>query len=143
MREVGSILAFAMTERKIKNATFGNRLAQLRKSRGTSQVELAAAVGVTQGLISLYEKGISDPTGPVLAELARALHVSTDALLGIKPLKSTGEADTRTRSLWKRFQKMRQLPRQDQRAVIRLLNSLVSAQRQPGTSRDEQKRAQR
>jgi hypothetical protein len=34
--------------------------------------------------------------------------------------------DPETRRLWKRFQMMAELPEKDQRAVIRLINSLVS-----------------
>ena len=114
---------------------FGERLAQLRKGRGMTQVELARAIGVTQAIISKYENAAADPAASVVASLAEALGVSTDALLGFKPIKaSTG--DPQTRALWRRFQLMRQLPQRDQRAVIRLLNSLVRNKRsEPGASR--------
>jgi hypothetical protein len=35
--------------------------------------------------------------------------------------------DPETRRLWKKFQLIMQLPEKDQRAVIRLVNSLVAA----------------
>jgi hypothetical protein len=55
------------------------------------------------------------------------MKVSADELLGLKPPKIERASDgPETRRLWKRFQMMAALPEKDQRAVIRLINSLVS-----------------
>ena len=70
-----------------------------------------------------------------MAHLARALNVSTDELLGVKKgartLQSKKAAanheDPELRRFWKRFQQLMTLPEKDQRAVIRLVNSLVAA----------------
>lgn len=65
---------------------------------------------------------------PVTVQLAEALKVSTDELLGVKPLRAGRAAeDPETRRLWKKFQQVLQLPEKDRRAVIRLVNSLVGA----------------
>lgn len=113
---------------------FGERLEQLRKTRGMTQVELAKAISVTQAIISKYENAVADPAASVVAALARALGVSTDVLLGFKPVKPATD-DPKARALWRRFQMMRTLPQRDQRAVIRLLNSLVRSKRaEPGAS---------
>jgi hypothetical protein len=59
--------------------------------------------------------------------LAKVLKVSADELLGLRPPKIERAHDgPETRRLWKRFQMMAELPEKDQRAVIRLINSLVS-----------------
>jgi hypothetical protein len=50
----------------------------------------------------------------------------TDELLGVKPAK-LDQGKPQTRRLWKRFQRMESLPERDQRAVIRLINSLVAS----------------
>ena len=56
------------------------------------------------------------------------LRVSADELLGLKPSKIENKKENpEKRRLWKRFQRMTSLPERDQRAVIRLINSLVSA----------------
>ena len=59
------------------------------------------------------------------------LEVSADELLGLKPPKKARQLseDPKTKRLWKKFQLVQELPEKDQRAVIRLVNSLVSAQR--------------
>ena len=70
-----------------------------------------------------------------MADLARALNVSTDELLGVKKGVRTSQAkktaanheEPEVRRVWKKFQQLLSLPEKDQRAVIRLVNSLVSA----------------
>ncbi|MGH7928466.1 MAG: hypothetical protein ACREQV_11795 [Candidatus Binatia bacterium] len=61
----------------------------------------------------------------LLIELARALKVSADELLG---LKSARTDDPEMRRLWKKFQLVASLPDKDQRAVIRLINSLARSE---------------
>jgi transcriptional regulator with XRE-family HTH domain len=48
----------------------------LRRDRRWSQGHLAAAAGVTQGLISQIEAGVTNPSADVLERLARALSFS-------------------------------------------------------------------
>jgi transcriptional regulator with XRE-family HTH domain len=107
--------------------TFGPQLIALRKARGLTQVQLAELAGTTQRAISYYENDAGYPPAPALVALARALEVTTDVLLGVKPPKVDryGE-DSETRRLWKRFQHVTTLPDRDQKAVIRLINSLVT-----------------
>ena len=67
-------------------------------------------------------------TRPALIALAEALQVSTDVLLGVKPPKVERiDDDPKARRQWKRFQMIATLPERDQKAVIRLINSLVAA----------------
>jgi transcriptional regulator with XRE-family HTH domain len=125
-----STLPVEMPRRKRAGSEFGERLAALRKERGLTQVQLAEALGATQRAMSYYENECDFPPGPVLIELARVLKVSTDELLGVKNPKGRRRApqeDPETRRLWRKFQQVRQLPEKDRRAVIRLVNSLVSA----------------
>jgi len=123
-------LPVEMPRTKKTGSDFGDRLTQLRKERGLTQVQLAEALGATQRAISYYENECDCPPGPILVELARVLRVSTDELLGVKAirgLKLVNGADAETRRLWKKFQQVMRLPEKDRRAVIRLVNSLVQA----------------
>jgi transcriptional regulator with XRE-family HTH domain len=108
---------------------FGPRLLALRKARGLTQEQLAEATGSTQRAISSYETQASYPPAPVLAELAQGLGVTIDELMGArKPAKALQQPmDAETRRLWKKFRQVMSLPERDQRAVMRLLNSLVAA----------------
>jgi len=117
-----------MPRRKQPPTGFGKRLLELRKARGLTQVELAELTGSTQRAISYYENEASFPPAAAVIVLAKALHVTTDELLGLKQ-RETGplEADPQLRRMWKRFQQVSSLPERDQRAVIRLINSLAAA----------------
>jgi ribosome-binding protein aMBF1 (putative translation factor) len=66
---------------------FGARLAELRQARGLSQDELATLVDVSRRVY--YEVQSAQPPGALLVDLARALKVSTDELLGVKPVRET------------------------------------------------------
>jgi len=119
-----------MPRKKKEDSSFGPRLVALRRARGLTQVQLAEATRSTQRSISYYENDDGVPPSSVVMVLAQALQVSADELLGLKPPPKTapmlGENDPETRRLWKRFQVVTQLPEKDQRAVIRLINSLAA-----------------
>ena len=60
----------------------GERIAGLLMEQGKTQRELAKQVGTTEASISRYIKGYRVPNGPILANIAKALHTTTDYLLG-------------------------------------------------------------
>ena len=61
--------------------SFPARLTQLRKAQGYSQQRLADAVDLHVNQVRRYEAGSAQPTLDALISLARALHVSLDALV--------------------------------------------------------------
>ncbi len=120
-------MTFAMPRKAHKpDGDFGQRLARVRKARGLTQVQLAQAIGSTQRAISYYENNGGYPPTPVAVELARALGISTEELMGIQPIGDSGQSAEEQR-LWKKFQQLLVLPEKDRRAVIRLVNSLVAS----------------
>jgi transcriptional regulator with XRE-family HTH domain len=62
--------------------TLGDRIREARKALKLNQVDLAARLGTTQGVVSMWETGARKPTIKGLAALATALDVTTDWLLG-------------------------------------------------------------
>ncbi len=67
--------------------TFANRLADLRKDAGQSQKDAAAALGVSQALLSHYEKGIRECGLSFISKAAVYYRVTSDYLLGMSSLK--------------------------------------------------------
>lgn len=59
-----------------------NRIAMLRKRMGISQTILGQQLGVTQGAVSLYEKGENMPSRDALFALAKLFDVTIGYLLG-------------------------------------------------------------
>jgi transcriptional regulator with XRE-family HTH domain len=93
-------------ERTLKG--FGKRLARIRQSRAMTQAQLAHSVGVSKRVITYYEQEDAQPPGALLVDLATALRVSADQLLGLKAHKETSSSP-RTARLLKRLQKIEQL----------------------------------
>lgn len=119
-----------MPRKKKQDSSFGPRLTAIRKARGLTQVQLAKATGTTQRAISYYETDDGIPPAAAVIALAKALEVSADELLGLRTPKTAPlKEDPETRRMWKRFQLVSSLPERDQKAVIRLINSLTAVRR--------------
>lgn len=63
---------------------FGERLKELRIEKQLGQVELSTAIGVSKGIISLWENGLREPKLCYLIALARYFEVSIDYLAGLE-----------------------------------------------------------
>jgi len=63
---------------------FSRILKELRNERGIGQVELAKALSVSKGVISLWENGLREPGMNSLIVLARFFDVTIDYLVGIE-----------------------------------------------------------
>ncbi|MDE6275563.1 MAG: helix-turn-helix domain-containing protein [Clostridia bacterium] len=63
--------------------TFDETLKELRLERKVNQVALAQAIGVSKGIISLWENGLREPTLTNLVALAKYFDVSIDYLAGL------------------------------------------------------------
>lgn len=70
------------------NSAFPRILTLLRKERGISQKQAALSLGVSQALLSHYEKGIRECGLEFVVRAADFYHVSCDYLLGRTPDKA-------------------------------------------------------
>ena len=62
---------------------FKDNLKMLRKEKGIGQVELAKKLGVSKGIISLWENGLREPNMSSLIQLSKFFNVSIDYLVGL------------------------------------------------------------
>ena len=110
-------------ERANGNIEHGIRLAKFRKSAGLSQQELANRIGVAQPVISRYEKGQRKLYDDMLADLAKALSVTPNDILGIAPPKCvSSEASSLSKRMITRLKKIETLPRRAQDHLIGMLD---------------------
>jgi transcriptional regulator with XRE-family HTH domain len=63
---------------------FKERIKELRIERGLGQELLAKHLGVSKGLISLWENGLREPTMSNLIIVAKYFDVSIDYLVGLE-----------------------------------------------------------
>jgi transcriptional regulator with XRE-family HTH domain len=102
----------------------GLRISSLRKERGITQIDMADRLGITQALVSKYERGDLRLHGPLIAKIASVLAVSTDDLLGVrnkpKPVVSGPLGKGK-----KLFDEISKLPRRKQDKVYEVVSALV------------------
>ena len=72
-----------MTKNRDKVSKFSSVLSQLRKERGISQKKAATELGISQALLSHYEKGIRGCGLDFIIKCSEYYGVTTDYLLGV------------------------------------------------------------
>jgi transcriptional regulator with XRE-family HTH domain len=105
----------------------GERLADLRRAAGLTQVEFAKLVGETQQNITFWEHSDKPPRSDVLPKMAKVLGCSVEQLLGISPL-----ADRRPGPVGKTqraFEEVARLPRSQQDKIVEIVEALVDQYR--------------
>ena len=77
----------------------GQRIANLRRSKGISQLCLAEMADISKEHLSNLERGNKLPSAKTLAQIASALDVSLDTLIGVDNSHSHIEIDAQLQSL--------------------------------------------
>ena len=95
-----------MQDKNIRNTVFANRLRSFMASKSLTQMQLQEMSGVSQGAISDYLKGKSEPKAAALYQLSRIFGVTMDCLWGVD---SDTETDTQTNTLLKAQQEITRL----------------------------------
>jgi transcriptional regulator with XRE-family HTH domain len=107
---------------------FGSRLAALRKAAGYTQEQLASELGISRRRIAYYEAESDHPPVGFLADLARVLSTTTDALLG------HGAGKTKTRSvslsprLERRLKQIERLSPKPKQQLLSIIDSFIAAE---------------
>jgi len=107
--------------------TLGQRLARIRKERGFTQIVIAESTGLTQVLVSDYERGRIRLSAEMAVRFAEALGISTDELL--RPRKKGAPAPVQQPSLkiMRRMERIESLPLYRQRALLTTIDQFLAA----------------
>jgi transcriptional regulator with XRE-family HTH domain len=108
---------------KLGKESLGQRIARLRKERGYTQIDLAKKIGITQALVSDYERNRLRPHHEMVIRFALALEVSADELLGLKQIKD-GSAKPNLK-LVRRLKKIEALPAAEQKILLRTIDTFL------------------
>jgi len=101
----------------------GQRIARLRKEKGWTQTELAEKMGTIQRLISDYERDRLRPHPEMIVQFARALEVTADELLGLKPSKKNGKSPSL--KILRRLNKIEDLPPFQQKILLNTIDTFL------------------
>lgn len=77
-------LEFARKVKAVRLPVFQRRMKIVRNRRCVTQMQLGKRLGISHSTISNFETGRRVPTLATFVQLAQALDVSTDYLLGLK-----------------------------------------------------------
>jgi transcriptional regulator with XRE-family HTH domain len=108
--------------------TLGLRLAQVRKERGLTQVELAERTGLIQVVVSDYERGRLRLPADMAVRFAEILGVTIDELL--QPQKKSSTTKTTKQpslKLVRRMEQIESLPVYKQRALLMTIDTFIAA----------------
>lgn len=106
---------------------FTERLKKLRQARSLSQTRLAELLGVLARTYNRWERGGHVPHAEMLVKMADALQVSVDELLGRRD--AITEPKIRNPDLHQLVQEVDELPDEEQRALIVVMDGLVRSSR--------------
>jgi transcriptional regulator with XRE-family HTH domain len=117
-----------MSKRKTQvMESFGSRLATLRKSAGYTQVEFATEVGITQRMVAYYEVPDAQAPAHLLPQMAQALGVSVDVLLGLAAPRAPKKIATNR--LERRLLEIEKLDAKAKRQITQLLDAFIEGQK--------------
>jgi len=69
--------------------TIAQHLGRLRREKGITQAEMAERLGISQPIVSDYERGELRLHGELIVKLVEILDCSADELLGVRERKAT------------------------------------------------------
>ena len=107
--------------------SFGERLAQLRKTAGYTQVEFAAELDVTQRMVAYYEAPDAQAPAHLLPQMAQVLGVSVDVLLGLSEIRNPKRIATNR--LERRLLEIDKFDARAKRQITQLLDSFIEAEK--------------
>ena len=111
--------------------TFGEKLKQLRTSRGISQQRLANALGMAQSSVASYEVGVREPSFEVVERFAKFFHIPFSALMPSSGnvdnelIQQVADALHQNPKLGILFDKTRYLNDRDIDAVLSVVNAIA------------------
>ena len=96
--------------------TLPDRITRFRAESGYTQAELAEKLGLTQSLVSAYERGTRRLYVDLLVDLADAFTVTPNELLGVAT--NGRAAKPLSVNLVKRLSKIQELPKHKQKMLL-------------------------
>ncbi|MGH9943549.1 MAG: helix-turn-helix domain-containing protein [Pyrinomonadaceae bacterium] len=106
--------------------TIAQRLVRLRKERGITQAQMAERLGVSQPVVSDYERGALRLHGELILKVAEILGVSADELLGREASGSQQKKRGRQSQLERQLAAIADLPRQQQQQLLAVVEAFIS-----------------
>lgn len=102
----------------------GARIAALRQKAGLSQAQLAEALELPQRTLSFYEREAGDIPARLVPQMAKALDVSVEELLGVPQVAAKKRGPKS--QLEKQLEAVAELPRAQQQQILNVVQALIA-----------------
>jgi transcriptional regulator with XRE-family HTH domain len=102
----------------------GARIATLRQKAGLSQAQLAEALNIPQRTLSFYEREAGDIPARLVPQMAKALDVSVEEILGVS--QTTARKRGPKSQLEKQLEAIADLPRAQQQRILDVVQALIA-----------------
>lgn len=97
----------------------GNMIAKLRKEKNWSREDLGKEVGTSGAIIGRYERNEITPSVEVAANIANALEVSLDFLVG------AASATVKDKKMIYRLELLEKIAKEDKDTILKVVDSLL------------------
>jgi transcriptional regulator with XRE-family HTH domain len=102
----------------------GRNIREIRKKKGFSQAELGRKVGVSQKVISAYERNYRLPPSSLIPHVAESLGTSTDALYEASDKDNTAHR-LKNSDLWKIVERLEAIPENERKEVFGIIDKYL------------------
>lgn len=109
----------------VDSKTVGERISDLRKAKGLTQLELANKIGLKRTTLADYESNRSRIFSEIITRISIALEVSSDRVLGLKEQDQAQEAISLRYT--KRIKEIESLSEYKRRLVLKALDDSIKA----------------
>ncbi len=97
----------------------GSNIVKLRKEKGLSREELGDEVGTSGAIIGRYERNEITPSVEVALNIANALGVSLDFLVG------SASATVKDKKMVYRLELLEKISKEDKETILKVMDSLL------------------
>lgn len=104
--------------------SLGNRIQQLRKQAGFTQIELAEKIGVSKLQLIRYEGKDVQPPANIISNLANTRGTSVNFLIS-RDKTEKGKASLKNSGLFQRFKDIDTLPEAKQNVIIKVISAYI------------------
>jgi len=106
---------------------FGERLKELRETKGISKTDLANKISLHYSQIGRYERNEANPSADMLKKLANELDVTTDYLMN-GTTNDLADELINDKNLINQFKKIAQLSDENKKVVVSLIDAFIFKQ---------------
>ena len=106
---------------------FGERLKELRETKGISKTDLANKISLHYSQIGRYERNEANPSADMLKKLANELDVTTDYLMN-GTTNDLADELINDKNLINQFKKIAQLSDENKEVVVSLIDAFIFKQ---------------